>query len=136
MPVPPELEVADVGAAASVRVAVRAPEVASSDGGAEVVADVVADVAVVVAVVLAVGAGVVRVVGVVGVVALPPDDPAAPVLAGRLADVRDELVVLEVADRGCDGRDGGRIAGGLPAPNAHPSTVPAFGCVEAAPIML
>lgn len=133
MPVPPELEVADVGAAASVRVAVRAPEVASSDGGAEVVADVVADVAVVVAVVLAVGAGV---VGVVGVVALPPDDPAAPVLAGRLADVRDELVVLEVADRGCDGRDGGRIAGGLPAPNAHPSTVPAFGCVEAAPIVL
>jgi hypothetical protein len=133
VPVPPELEVADVGAAESVRVAVRPPEVASSDGEAAVVAASVADsVAVVAAVVLA---GAVD-EGVVAVAALLPGDPAAPVLAGRLADVRDELVVLEVAGRGCDGRDGGRIAGGLPAPNAHPSTVPAFGCVEAAPIVL
>jgi hypothetical protein len=128
--VPPELEVADVGAAESVRVAVRPPEVASSDGEAAVVAESVADsVAVVAAVVLA---GAVD-EGVVAVAALLPGDPAAPVLAGRLADVRDELVVLEVAGRGLDG---GRIAGGLPAPNAHPSTVPLLGCVEAAPSVL
>jgi hypothetical protein len=127
VPVPPELDVADVGAAASVRAAVGASVLGSADGEGAVVADAVGD-AVVVAVVFA---GAVR-AGVVALVALPPDDPAAPVLAGRLVVVRDALVVLE-AGRGLDG---GRIAGGLPAPNAHPSTVPLFGRVEAAPSVL
>jgi hypothetical protein len=123
VPVPPELEVADVGAAASVRAAVGASVLGSGDGEGAVVADAVGDAVVVVG---AVGAG------VVAFVALPPDDPAAHVLVGRLAVVRDALVVLG-AGRGLDG---GRIAGGLPAPNAQPSTVPAFGWVEAAPTVL
>jgi hypothetical protein len=124
--VPPELEVADVGAAASVRAAVGASVLGSGDGEGAVVADAVGDAVVVVGVVGAVGAG------VVAFVALPPDDPAAHVLVGRLAVVRDALVVLG-AGRGLDG---GRIAGGLPAPNAHPSTVPLFAPYVTAPCVL
>jgi hypothetical protein len=130
VPVPAESEVAAVAAAASVRVAVSTSVVAPSVGDAEavVVADpAVADAVDVVDVLVAeeVGAAVEAFVA-------PPVEPAAPVLVGRLADVRDALVV-DVAGRCVDG---GLIAGGLPAPNAQPSTVPAFGWVEAAPTVL
>jgi hypothetical protein len=123
--------VADVGAAASVRVAVSAcdvPPVVGVGGPASV--DVAGGT---------LAAAVARFDanpdGAVVREVLPPAAPGPLVLAGRLVVVRDvgRLVVVEVAGRG---RAGGRMAGGLPAPNAHPSTVPLFGFDDAAPTVL
>jgi hypothetical protein len=132
VPVPDEGEVADVGTAASAPVDVGAPVPAATDSEPVAPAEVVlpeagpdvGDVAVTLP----------RLELVLEVVLPPRDGLAAAPLVGPLVAVRDagRLVVLDVAGRG----DGGRMAGGLPAPNAHPSTVPLFGCVEAAPIVL
>jgi hypothetical protein len=129
-PAPPEDDVSDVGAAASVRVAV-------STFGAPVAEDDVVPAAVGAVLAAVVDDAVARVDAFVGRVArgvLPPPVPAPTVLVGRLVDVRDVgRLVLDFFGR--DG-EGGRTAGGLPAPNAHPSTVPLLGWVAAAPTVL
>jgi hypothetical protein len=133
VPVPDDGEVADVGAAASAPVGVGAPAPAATDAEPVVVAEVVpvADGPDVGDVVVTLP----RVVLELEVVLPPPDGLVAARLAGRLVVVRGagRVVVLDAGGRGCDG---GRMAGGLPAPNAHPSTVPLFGCEEAAPTVL
>jgi hypothetical protein len=124
--------VVDVGTAASVRVAVSASEASAVVGALWPDSVGVTDAVV--------GAAVAPLAGDLGraVVreALPAAAPAFPVLAGRLVVVRDVARLLLVLDVVARGRAGGRTAGGLPAPNAHPSTVPLFGRVEAAPTVL
>ena len=128
MPAPAERDAADVDSAPTVRVADSTSGVDPSDGDGAADAASVDPVEVTDAEAEAEAVAVARGDGEAAAVEPPPDDVA--VLAGRLADVRD---ALEVAGRGADG---GRMAGGLPAPNAQPSTVPAFGWVEAAPDVL
>jgi hypothetical protein len=132
---PPESDVADVGTAASVRVAVSAcvvpaavgepvpPGVPAEDVGRAVVTDPAA-----------------------GEVALPAAPPAVGLLVGAVVDlvvavVGFDEVDVDVVGFGLEvgfgwGAAGGRVPGGLPAPNAHPSTVPFFGCVDPAPVVL
>lgn len=125
--------VADVGTAASVRVAVsvRSP-VAVPPSGVARPGDVVpvppgdAEVA-------------------LGVPVWPLDAPAAPEeervlpLAGRLDDVPELrwVVVLVVGWEAGFGLTtaGGRVLGGLPAPNAQPSTLPGFGRTPAPEVL-
>lgn len=131
VPVPDDGEVADVGTVASEPVDVGDPPPAATDAESVVVPEVVAAEA---EADVGEAAAVVRAVLLV-VVVRAAEGRAAAVLGGRLVVVRGDgrLVVLDVAGRG---RDGGRMAGGLPAPNAHPSTVPLFGREEAAPTVL
>jgi hypothetical protein len=138
----PESLVADAGAAASARVAASVgpspPSVAVGPGAGPAV--VLPDVAVVAGGVVPPADAVV----VAGVLArgrplVAPEDPAL-LAAGRLDDVPEPrcVVVLVVGREVGFGATaaGGRVLGGLPAPNAQPSTLPAFGRKEPAPTEL
>jgi hypothetical protein len=131
-----ESVVADVGTAASVRVAVRTKGVLPSVDEAVADDEDGVDVAVAFAVAFAVPAAVAAAVG-----RLEGVDPpaAAGVVRLALCPGVERVVVDDLVEVGlgfAPEADGGRVEGGLPAPNAHPSTVPGWGCVPLAPTVL
>lgn len=136
---PPEPEVEDVGSLPPARVVTGSLDLGplSFDGAApvppavEALGDPVIELAVerVLPVVAAV------VLDVRDAVRPPPDVDDEDVRDPEPPDVvRDPLLVL-VVDFGL-GAAGGCVLGGLPAPNAQPSTLPAFGWYEPAPVVL
>lgn len=126
---------ADVGTAASVRLAVSACVVLASVGEPVLPGVAAEDVD-----------PVVDPDPADGDVALPAVPAAVRLVLGAGVDlVADEVGFGEVdVDELGFGLDvgfgwvaeGGRVPGGLPAPNAHPSTVPFFGWVDPAPVVL
>jgi hypothetical protein len=134
----PRDPLADVGTAASVRAADVLPlsVVGAPASAVTLLSEALPPVA---GVLVVVPPGLVP-AGLVPADGAPDDDPVPPLVAGRLDGVVELRCVLVLVDGfavgfGLDAA-GGRMLGALPAPKAHPSTLPALGRYEPAPAVL